>query len=574
MNFALTNPWGLLGLLGIHALILIYYLRRRAQAVTISTLFLLQKSQRETVAGRRFETFSNTLPFWLQLLAILLLTWILTQPQYGGSWSTRQIALVLDSSASMQALRNTLPADLAQRLPEIQGSSDHASYLLLDHDPRRPRLYQGDDSQGLLDSLKTWNPTDGALDPRPSLRIARSLVGPDGLVIYLTDHDGPPLPLSTQRLALGTPAANVGFTGVEVVNGTWSAILKNYSDTDQPRTWTLETPDRRRTAEQKITIPARRFITLKGEIPASHDRCLLRLSPDPLEVDNVLPLISPQPQVARLSLTKADHLRPLYNRMIKGFAHLKPATQSSNLTLTTFTDPQGPDSDQALIADATLPASETTRPTGRLLSENHPLVTGLNWQALSTGPLFPVTPTPNDTPLVFLDDQPLILLRKHSETRAPQLIFNFSLTSGNALKLPATAVLLHRFCEQIARETLTPSRLNLETSQLLAPHLPTSLTAENLTIENQPAPANFASTLRAPAEPGFISVQYQNTPLLDAAVSFADTREADLSAAATTNLSASPTTLANAQIRKDTLWRWFALAIILLALLSWYLLIK
>ena len=84
MNLILTNPWGLLALLGIPLLILIYYLRRKAQVVTVSTLFLLKRTQRESKAGKRFETFSNSLPFWLQVLAILLLTWILVQPRYGN----------------------------------------------------------------------------------------------------------------------------------------------------------------------------------------------------------------------------------------------------------------------------------------------------------------------------------------------------------------------------------------------------------------------------------------------------------------------------------------------------------
>ncbi|MEJ6579800.1 MAG: BatA domain-containing protein [Akkermansiaceae bacterium] len=61
MNLVLTNPWGLLGLLGVPALILIYYLRRRAKVVTISTVFLLRKAQRDSTAGRRFDHFNNSI---------------------------------------------------------------------------------------------------------------------------------------------------------------------------------------------------------------------------------------------------------------------------------------------------------------------------------------------------------------------------------------------------------------------------------------------------------------------------------------------------------------------------------
>ena len=61
MNLVLTNPWGLLGLLVVPALILIYYLRRRAKVVTISTVFLLRKAQRDSTAGRRFDHFNNSI---------------------------------------------------------------------------------------------------------------------------------------------------------------------------------------------------------------------------------------------------------------------------------------------------------------------------------------------------------------------------------------------------------------------------------------------------------------------------------------------------------------------------------
>jgi hypothetical protein len=165
VNLIFTNPWGFLALLGIPLLILIHYLRRRAKVVTVSTLFLLKRTQRESKAGRRFETFSNSLPFWLQIFAVLLLTWILVKPRYGNSRVTQQIAIVLDSSASMQSLREGFVEKLRPHLESMSGGADHASYIVLDHNPRRGRIYQGDDAEELLERLRDWNPTDGALDP-------------------------------------------------------------------------------------------------------------------------------------------------------------------------------------------------------------------------------------------------------------------------------------------------------------------------------------------------------------------------------------------------------------------------
>ncbi|MEZ7956525.1 MAG: hypothetical protein QMC23_07575 [Rubritalea sp.] len=43
----------------------------------------------------------NSIPLWLQLLIVLLITWLLVQPRFVKSNSTQRIAIVLDSSASM-----------------------------------------------------------------------------------------------------------------------------------------------------------------------------------------------------------------------------------------------------------------------------------------------------------------------------------------------------------------------------------------------------------------------------------------------------------------------------------------
>ena len=49
----LTNPLGLLALLGIPAVLAIHFLQRKAVELPVSTLFLLERTQREAASGRR-----------------------------------------------------------------------------------------------------------------------------------------------------------------------------------------------------------------------------------------------------------------------------------------------------------------------------------------------------------------------------------------------------------------------------------------------------------------------------------------------------------------------------------------
>ncbi|MFT5632431.1 MAG: hypothetical protein ACI9SQ_000136 [Rubritalea sp.] len=97
----LANPLGLLALIAIPIVIAIHFLQRRAQVIPSSTLFLLEKTQKESASGRKFDRLMNSIPLWLQLLIVLLITWLLVQPRFVKSNSTQRIAIVLDSSASM-----------------------------------------------------------------------------------------------------------------------------------------------------------------------------------------------------------------------------------------------------------------------------------------------------------------------------------------------------------------------------------------------------------------------------------------------------------------------------------------
>ena len=578
MNLVLTNPWGFLGLLGIPALVLIYYLRRKSKVVRVSTLFLLKQAQRESTAGRRFEEFSNSIPFWLQLLGILLLTWILVEPRYREQRKVQQIAIVLDSSASMQPFKEGLLSELDGHLDELQGDASEASYIVLDHEARRPKIYQGNDRDQLRQNLEAWNPTDGALDPTASLRIARSLVGPEGVVVYLTDHDGPPLILSAKRLAVGEPRANVGFTGVTMDGGKWTAMVRNYSDSVQVRKWSLETLDQQRTTPKDVEIPPRKFVTIKGQLPFGQSRAVLRLDGDAFEPDDVLPLIHSKPRVARLARVGENDLETLLQRMARGFAHVEGSSlEAADIVLTTLDETQKPGSERALIAD-----SRGGEPAaGRILVAEHPLVKGLNWQALSLRQVREFEVLAGDIPLVWLGEKIVVLLRRDAVSRKRQLLFGFDLSKSNALKLTATAVVLHRFCELIANNTLTPEAGSLETSQLIGPNLPESVTAadlkmtvSNLSGESQEMSvgAGFRTGLRAPKEVGFLSLTYQEKPLLEGAVHFADTREADLSEAALVSPGETKARLVETASREDQYWRWIVAVLLILLLLAWQLL--
>lgn len=185
--FTLTNPLGLLALLGIPTVLAIHFLQRKAIELPVATLFLLERTQRDAASGRRLERIIPSIPLWMQLLAVLLLAWFLAEPRFQKSGSVQRIAVVLDSSASMGVFKNEAIARLAAELPGFQGPASTVELTVIESAPSRPRLYAGSSVDELKAALEKWQPLDGLTDPTQALRLARSLVSREGTVIYLTD---------------------------------------------------------------------------------------------------------------------------------------------------------------------------------------------------------------------------------------------------------------------------------------------------------------------------------------------------------------------------------------------------
>ncbi|NJM37623.1 MAG: hypothetical protein HC845_07085 [Akkermansiaceae bacterium] len=125
---SLANPLGLLALLGIPAVLAIHFLQRKAVELPVSTLFLLERTQRDAASGRRLERIIPSIPLWMQLLAVLLLAWFLAEPRFQKSGSVQRIAIVLDSSASMGVFKKEAISRLTAELPNFQGPASSVEF--------------------------------------------------------------------------------------------------------------------------------------------------------------------------------------------------------------------------------------------------------------------------------------------------------------------------------------------------------------------------------------------------------------------------------------------------------------
>ncbi|NQX03013.1 BatA domain-containing protein [bacterium] len=564
----LANPLGLLALLGIPAVLAIHFLQRKAVELPVSTLFLLERSQRDAASGRRLERIIPSIPLWMQLLSVLLLAWFLAEPRLRKSASVQRIAVVLDSSASMGVFKTEAITRLAAELPKLQGPASTVELIVFESAPDRPRLYAGSSVEKLMEVLEKWRPLDGLVDPTQALRLARSLVSHDGTVIYLTDTPAGPPPFAARLIAVGTPVENVGFTGVsfssEEGSLVWRALVRNYSKTAVDRTWLLQTAGGSSEA-RPLHLAAGALVTLQAAFPAEAKNVRLVLSADRFALDDTLPLVAPQPKSLALLTATSLVCADLTNKLLRALEAAVATTDAAAADLT-ITSAQTSGNSILFVDDSPGGGSYLK---GGIVAEPHPLLDGLNWQSLLVRETRELDRLPTDKVLLWQDKRPLIFLRQTPTAR--QLCFNFDLRHSNAASQPAFIVLLHRFAETVREAKFAATAANLETGQAIqitvAPGLPLQATASDSHGNPLPLPT---STTRAPATPGFLTVRQNETLLLDAAAHFADTREADFSACGTSDLI--PVAHRSAIERHtvpDPLWRVWILLLIAALLVSW-----
>lgn len=578
----LANPLGLLALTAIPIVIAIHFLQRKAQVIPSSTLFLLEKTQKESTSGRKFERLINSIPLWLQLLIVLIITWILVQPRFVKSNTTQRIAIVIDSSASMSVFTTETKAKIQEILPTLQNKAEQLELWLHQSNTSKSRLYHGNSIGELLSTIDNWKPLDGANDPTHALRISRSLAGAQGALIYITDTPRESTPYNAHTHSIGTYKHNCGFTGIsfEQKNNQhiWQTLVRNYSNQPQTRTWYLENDKKQRTPEKSITIQPGKIISLKGTIPNGSTKAKLVLSPDNFTLDDTLPIIIPQPKTLNIHASPYQPFQKLSSSITSGFKNTITTTTPENADTLLITQTALTTLTNNAICFNNIPTKNAKYLTGNILAEKHPLIDGLNWQSLLIRDVPPIPHTAKDQVLLWQGNRALIFLRP-TPNKKQALIFNFDITLSNFNKSESAVVLLYRFLNNIRNAKLTHQQSITETAQPLniitptiTPENPLTITIQNLT-NNKTTTKKYTSKtkLYAPIKPCYFNIKQGETNILTAANHFADTREADFSKCQTQYLPAS--THASAVFTHtsgDPYWRYWILLTIAALALAWH----
>ena len=584
MGIVLANPWGLAALAAVPLLVAIHSLRQRSRRVVTSTLFLLEHAGPLPTGGIRLERFRQAVPFWMQIIASLALTWLLVEPRFIRADSRQTVAVVLDSSASMAAFREPTVAALERVLKRLGAVAGHTDWHLLETGSRRPPLHAGDDLAGLLGALPRWQPTLGTHDPTAAIAVAQALAPADrGAVILVTDRDIA-VPSGVALLSVGTPIDNTGFVGADVSLGEpgadlaagersprWRAIVANRGELPSRRRLSIligpatGLPAAPLQEPFDLELAPGETRTLTGAWPAGAERVLLEITRDRFPLDDRMALARPVPRRVRVAIRAGTPGGELLGWMLAAASDVEIVADADSADL--VVEPFGTEGTGAAVqvaaaaleADAETESEDGAESTAQevdgappppppmrldpapLSVEDHPLVRDLAWNGFLSGPAGPIDLADGDEPLVWKGARPLVLLRHRiaeSGTVGEVLLLNADLDGSTAARTPALVVLLERFVERVRGRIERPWADTFQAEE----EIPMSPLAATLVVEPLAGPASASPATppprsqpfrgRAPADAGFFTVAPRASdappqPLLQGATQQADPRESD-----------------------------------------------
>ena len=269
------NPAALFGLLALPLLLIPYLVRKKPHRVIFSSILLFIESG---AAVRRRPLGRIHLPpiFFLQLLLLFLLILSLSEPVF--SVRPTKIAVVLDNSASMQALENgktrfsLAQEKLATTVGELGPAGQIDLYLTT---PRLAKLngaaLSASQALAMAASLNAYDLGDAPIDYDQVLgQLAREQKY--DRVYLLTDH-----PISGGQAAairvisVGRPEANLAVTSFDVQRASLlnarmhaTVAVANFSQKDE-KIRVLLKADGATLASQDLAVPADKTVTASFE---------------------------------------------------------------------------------------------------------------------------------------------------------------------------------------------------------------------------------------------------------------------------------------------------------------------
>lgn len=518
-----THMAGLWALLGIPAVIAIHFLQHKTRERTTATLFLLEAMAPEDLEGRAWERLRTSRPFWMQILAVLLLAWVLAAPCWPREDAHQTAVFVLDESADMAPFRKEAIRAVHQDMDAIRKTGVPTTWILLGSSPSGMPFYRGTDSVRALQALENWQPKRTTHNLSPSLGTAASLAGTSGITRLVTST---PLRVPPGQCArgVGKPLDNVGFAGIAPAENTagdgWRIAVKNNSLSPVRKTIAIHAGEGKTPYTRQISIRPGTVSEFQFRLPPGCDRAMLELPPDNFPADDTLLLVRTKPKPISIhSLLPGPEERTFRKiwESIPGFSVEPSLAAALHLAAEDRPRPEHP---------AIILAANGTEASGKVTAEQHPLTDGLNWSGLLIPAIGHMVPGEKASILLWMRETPLAWVENES------LYLNWLWRESNAERVAAPLLLIRRFMKSVQDQAPGTHSGNLPGGSLLP--LPQGKIISQTMPDGERRKEIYSG--RLPEQSSFIEILPSATerqPLFYGSVWFSDARMGDFSHCAT-----------------------------------------
>ena len=304
------NPAALFGLLALPLLLIPYLVRKKPRRLVFSSLLLFIEGGAQA-SGRPLGRIHVPPIFFLQLLLLALLILALSEPVF--SVRPTHVAIILDNSASMQALEDgrtrlaLAQEKIGDMIAELGVGGKVDLYLTtpslakIETEPLTPGQ-----ALSLVKNIKAYDLGDPPIDyDRVLSQLARER---DYERVYLfTDHPAGGQTAAARVISVGRPQANLAVTAFDVNRATLlnarmqaSAVVANFSGKDEKTKITLKA-DGATLASRELAVPASRTATAIFEDVAERPSYEVEIEArDALALDNRRFAVAPRSRNLRI----------------------------------------------------------------------------------------------------------------------------------------------------------------------------------------------------------------------------------------------------------------------------------
>lgn len=578
-----ANPWGLVGLAALPAIVALHLYRRRFPPLNVAGLHLWRSETEENLAGRRREQLPVSASLLLELLAALLFSLVLGEPRFGDFDKALHLVAVLDNSASMQgrppeegepSFRDAAVAELARRMQR----APRGSVMTLILTGNRPELLAGpavtwDDAQI---RLAEWQPSGPRHAFEPAWDLGLQLVEHEGELLFLTDDllaapDGrvsggrtqgqlgaPAIrldradgasrtPQKMEIVSVGRRLDNVAIGAARWVFDSGSGLGRIFFRVQNLGRQPARIQIRGRKGDQElfrksVALDAGAASSLQAEVKGGAAELVLELEApgDGLALDNRLQLVEPKVRTVTVAnlLPEGDASR-LVSGVLRALPDLQLGDRASAMLLFSPAANLPPADSRAwwlgigpMSPDAS--ARKQARDLGGpyLLEKRNPLLEGIVLDGIVWGG---VQPVPQDvTPLVSAGNSHLFA--RLNGTPAPAYLLNIDLARSNLGASPDWPILLSNLVELRRNDLPGLQRWNYRLGEDVRFRLyegaPAELPAASLTLvtgqHTKPLTRSALVEIAAPRETGIYEVRDGDQDVGRFAVNFDDAEESDL----------------------------------------------